>query len=381
MQNWARPNTDELAGLHSKPGVWNVTTFAYGGASTASSGSGGGDVAHAAAFGTRQGTAAKGRGAKGLFFRGHGRGLRRAKTSLPIAASQVPATQSIVEEGDGSVGAGASAAGGGGGGGGPAAGIGGGAAGVDELLPDEGVESAGDSGAETPPATIGTQMPQAFSSMTKMRTRYRERKRLNPRRHLTYHVGNWTETYLGSSTMFGDSKEVVTLRRRTVWLPEADADPEGAAAPGAAAPPSQLPPPGLVIRTAARNHGGGSEDAGAGADDDVLSTVLGFARHASHANSAQIAHSTLTIGPRGMEETRRFLRDGHMVVRRSFSPTNSPGTRFAHDELFRKNIERRVDGDGDDDDDGDDGDRSDGCSAAAGSGAASGTSASAAAGI
>jgi len=352
VQNWARPNTEELAYTHTKPGVWNVTTFAY------AAKTGGGGVGAGAAGSSRLGSGVKrkGGGAKGLFFRGHGRGLTRAKTSVPISLTEAvrrDTPPTIAEE----------AGLGGGGHAAVAAGAGRQDACADDA--DEGVDSAGDSsGPETDIRfqTIGTQLPRAVSSTTHMKPRYRERKQLNPRRHLTYHIGDWTETYLGSSTMFGDSKRVVTLRRRTVWLPEPDADPDGgpcvlpppapasasAHADGAASTASALPPPGLVLRTAhvLEVGGGGSRSSsnggGLGPDDvtEVANELLSLVEHAAHANSGQIAHSTLTHGPRGLEETRRFFRGGHMVVRRIFAPANSPGTRFVHDELFKKNVER-----------------------------------------
>lgn len=312
VQNWARPSQGELHADNLKPGVWNVTTFAYGGSGKAGSTTGAGADA-------RKGGGGSG-GTKGLFFRGRGRGVNRSRTSLPVPPQIIKETK-------------------------PDEGGGGGDAPSEEHCTAKAVDSVGDSSAEAPSqGTAGFQVPPAASSSSKPMMR----KELHPRRHLTYHIGDWTETYLGPSTLFGDSKRVVTLRRRTTWLPEPDADPGGEPlAPGLLgdSSPTPLPPPGLALALKARNDAG-SGVAGGSVAAGVTAAILGYAQRAPYANSVQIAHSTQTYGPRGVEETRRFFKDGQMVVRRSFAPMGEPGgTLFVADELFRKNLERKHDGD------------------------------------
>lgn len=89
-----------------------------------------------------------------------------------------------------------------------------------------------------------------------------QRDGVTPRRTLTYAPGIWEERYRGSATLFGDSGEdnEVILERETSYVPEVDANP--------------IP----------------------------------------------LAHLTVTKGPKGVEESRRYLRDGQMILRRTLHP-------------------------------------------------------------
>lgn len=80
------------------------------------------------------------------------------------------------------------------------------------------------------------------------------------RRRLEYPVGTWEEKYQGESTLFGNSPEPITLTRRTSYVGEADANP------------------------------------------------------------VRIAHVTITNSPKGIEESRRYRKDGILYLRRAFWP-------------------------------------------------------------
>lgn len=96
-----------------------------------------------------------------------------------------------------------------------------------------------------------------------------------PRRQLDYRPGEWEETYQGEAVLFGKgSEEVTLLKRRTSFVGEPDASP--------------LP----------------------------------------------IAQVTITSGPKGMEESRRYLKDGRMVLRRTLWPEDKPQIPIVSEEVF-----------------------------------------------
>ena len=104
---------------------------------------------------------------------------------------------------------------------------------------------------------------------------------ITPRRVLTYSLGEWEEFYGYGSALFGPYPGVV--RRRTMWLPEPAAD--------------QLR--SLFI------GGKGENDRGL-----VAATSL--------------AHVTVTATELGLEESRRYLKDGNLVLRRTFMAHGQP---------------------------------------------------------
>ena len=96
---------------------------------------------------------------------------------------------------------------------------------------------------------------------------------ITPRRSLLYKHGDWEERYNQKSTLFGDSPQEVILKRHTSYVPENDASP------------------------------------------------------------IQLAHLTVTDGPRGKEEARRYLRGAEFVLRRTFHPPE--GSQVESTEVFR----------------------------------------------
>lgn len=94
------------------------------------------------------------------------------------------------------------------------------------------------------------------------------------RRQLEYPIGTWEEQYHGKSTLFGDSLEPITLTRRTSYVGEADAFP--------------IP----------------------------------------------VAHVTITNSPKGMEESRRYLKHGILYLRRTFWPKDALESPVVSTEVF-----------------------------------------------
>lgn len=112
-------------------------------------------------------------------------------------------------------------------------------------------------------------------------TTYHEDGR-TPRRELEYQEGEWDESYQGTSTLFGPSgSDGTTLRRRTCYVVEPEAD-----------PPS-------------------------------------------------IAHATITFGPKGVEETRRYLKAGQMTVRRTLWSKEAPDDPVVSTEIFFRSTLQR----------------------------------------
>lgn len=103
-----------------------------------------------------------------------------------------------------------------------------------------------------------------------------EKDGTSPRRKLEYKPGTWEESYQGKSTLFGESGAPVTLKRRTSYVAEPDASP--------------IP----------------------------------------------MAQVTITDGPKGVEESRRYLKDGNLVLRRTLWPKDQPNTSSISTEVFTK---------------------------------------------
>lgn len=103
---------------------------------------------------------------------------------------------------------------------------------------------------------------------------------VTPRRKLEYRLGNWQEEYKGHAIIFGSSNTSAshngktTLRRKTAFLAEPDA------------------------------------------------------------SLSQIAHVTVTDGPKGVEESRRYLKEGKLVLRRTFWSKDTPDTPVISTEVF-----------------------------------------------
>jgi 8-oxo-dGTP pyrophosphatase MutT (NUDIX family) len=95
-----------------------------------------------------------------------------------------------------------------------------------------------------------------------------------PRRTLEYSPGTWTETYQGKAILFGESVEPVTLKRQTSYVAELDATP--------------IP----------------------------------------------MAQVTITDGPHGFEESRRYLKDGKFLLRRTLWPNATPKDSIVSTEVF-----------------------------------------------
>ena len=97
------------------------------------------------------------------------------------------------------------------------------------------------------------------------------------RRDLDYSPGEWTESYKGKATLFGDSDVEVKLKRRTMYVAEPEAYPE------------------------------------------------------------QIAHVTITNGPKGVEESRRYFNEkGHFVLRRTLWKPDDPDKGIVSTEIFKR---------------------------------------------
>ena len=97
-----------------------------------------------------------------------------------------------------------------------------------------------------------------------------------PRRKLEYKPGTWNEVYQGKSTMFGESNEPVTLRRRTTYVGEIDADP--------------IP----------------------------------------------VAQVTVTDGPKGVEESRRYRKGDYLYLRRTLWPIGGNNVSVVSTEVFTR---------------------------------------------
>lgn len=105
---------------------------------------------------------------------------------------------------------------------------------------------------------------------------------VTPRRTLEYKKGEWDEYYSGSSTLFGTSLSGgTTLKRRTCYVAEPEAEP--------------LP----------------------------------------------IAHATITLGPKGIEEARRYLQAGQMMVRRTLWSNETPDEPVVSTEIFLRSTMTR----------------------------------------
>lgn len=95
-----------------------------------------------------------------------------------------------------------------------------------------------------------------------------------PRRELEYRVGEWEEKYQGPAVIFGTSESVTTLKRITSFVAEPDADP------------------------------------------------------------VTLAHITITDGPKGVEESRRYLKGGRFLLRRTLWPNDAPKEPIISTEVF-----------------------------------------------
>jgi hypothetical protein len=102
---------------------------------------------------------------------------------------------------------------------------------------------------------------------------------VTPRLILTYPLRKWEELHGYDSALFGPEPGVV--QRRTMWLPEPNADASG----------------------------------GGYADLDPQGRLLA---------ATQLAHVTVTRTQLGVEESRRYLRNGALVLRRSFLAHDQP---------------------------------------------------------
>ena len=105
---------------------------------------------------------------------------------------------------------------------------------------------------------------------------------VTPRRTLEYKKGEWDEYYSGQSTLFGTSSSGgATLKRRTCYVAEPEAEP--------------LP----------------------------------------------VAHATVTLGPKGIEEARRYLKAGQMMVRRTLWSNETPDEPVVSTEIFLRSTMTR----------------------------------------
>lgn len=96
-----------------------------------------------------------------------------------------------------------------------------------------------------------------------------------PRRTLEYKTGTWEEIYQGKSTLFGETSEPITLQRQTSYVAECDACP------------------------------------------------------------VPIAQVTITDGPKGIEESRRYLKDDMFILRRTLWPKGSQNNPVVSVEVFQ----------------------------------------------
>ena len=110
-----------------------------------------------------------------------------------------------------------------------------------------------------------------------------------PRRELEYKIGEWNEEYTGNAVLFGESsgKDKVTLKRHTEFVAEPDAN---------------------------------------------------------NPTCPMIAHVTLTDGPKGLEETRRYIKDENLIVRRSYWPMSETCV----DPIVSTEVFQRVKGEDED---------------------------------
>jgi 8-oxo-dGTP pyrophosphatase MutT (NUDIX family) len=98
-----------------------------------------------------------------------------------------------------------------------------------------------------------------------------------PRRKLEYKPGMWQESYEGKAVLFGDTNEPIILKRQTSYVGEEDAHP------------------------------------------------------------TPIAQVTITTGPKGIEESRRYLKRGQMLLRRThWSNSEESGTPAVSTEVFTR---------------------------------------------
>ena len=117
------------------------------------------------------------------------------------------------------------------------------------------------------------------------------------RREHVYPLGAWEERFGPNETnvIFGAAGGVA--QRWTAWLAEPDAD------------------------------GGGREGGVAGGDGECLERQAAMGM----LTALQVAHVTVSETPLGFEETRRFLRKGRLVLRRTFTKA---GEAFVSEEVF-----------------------------------------------
>jgi putative (di)nucleoside polyphosphate hydrolase len=98
---------------------------------------------------------------------------------------------------------------------------------------------------------------------------------ITPRRELEYRQGEWDEYYQGKATIFGDAGESgYTLKRRTTYVAEPDAE------------------------------------------------------------AIPVAHVTVTDGPKGVEESRRYRKGDQFVLRRTLWPHSAPDSPITCTEIF-----------------------------------------------
>ncbi len=151
---------------------------------------------------------------------------------------------------------------------------------------------------------------------------------VTPRRVLTYPLGDWEELHGINSTIFGEEPGVVP--RRTVWLPEADAD--GADdSDYTSGVDSQLESDkqdtqsqvSLVSLEAAEVLGCGAE---------------WCESRAGTLNPRQLAHVTTSMTTAGTEETSRYLYGGgrYMVLRRRFVAHTTAAIPYVSEEIFER---------------------------------------------
>lgn len=121
------------------------------------------------------------------------------------------------------------------------------------------------------------------------------------RRDHVYPLGAWEERFEPNATnvIFGEAGGVA--QRHTAWLAEPDAD-------------------------AAEKMG-----------DEKLTRQT----EAGMLAPLQVAHVTLSETPLGREETRRYLRGGRLVLRRSFTPA-AGGETSASEEVFDREVACRM---------------------------------------
>lgn len=96
------------------------------------------------------------------------------------------------------------------------------------------------------------------------------------RRCLTYQPGEWEETYIGKATLFGASDKEVLLKRTTSYVEEADASP------------------------------------------------------------IQLAQLTITDGPKGIEESLRYLRGDKLILKRTLHPKDESQPPAVSTEVFSR---------------------------------------------